>query len=358
MKKYLILAINPGSTSSKIAVYGNEEQLFEKTIRHSSEEISSFPDVASQFGFRKELILKTLTDEGFDIRTLDAVVGRGGILKPVSSGVYEINDAILRDLREAKNGEHASNLGALIADDIAKGIDGARAFIADPVVVDELQDVARVTGHPLFKRTKVFHALNQKEVARSYAESVSKNYEDLNLIVAHLGGGISVGAHRNGRIIDVNNAIDGEGAFSPERSGKLPALQVAELCFSGKYTYQQIKKMLVGEGGVVAHLGTNDMMPVRKMAREGDAKYKLIVDAMHYNIGKEIGSMAAVLHGKVDAILITGGMAHSAMTTDAIREMVEFIAPVVIFPGEDELGALAMNGLRVLRGEAEPKEYS
>ncbi|MCD7964094.1 MAG: butyrate kinase [Rikenellaceae bacterium] len=358
MEKHLILAINSGSTSTKIAIYNNDEQIFEKTNRHSSEDMAKFDNVASQFEFRKELILQTIAGEGIDISKLNAVVGRGGILKPMSSGVYEINEAIIEDLLTAKNGEHASNLGALIAKDIIKNIDGARAFIADPVVVDELEDVARVTGHPLFKRTTVFHALNQKAVAKAYAKSVSENYENLNLIVAHLGGGISVGAHRNGRIIDVNNAIDGEGSFSPEKAGKLPALQVAELCFSGKYTYKQVKKMIVGEGGVVAHLGTNDMMTVRKKAREGDPKCKLIVDAMHYNIGKEIDAMAAVLHGKVDAIIVTGGMAHSTMTTDAIKEMVEFIAPVTVYPGEDELGALASNGLSVLRGEVEPKEYS
>lgn len=358
MKTYRILAVNPGSTSTKIGFYENENLVFETTIRHSSEELSPYEKVADQFKFRKDLILGLLKKEDVDIHSIDAVVGRGGLLHPIASGVYEINDKIVDDLTEARYGEHASNLGALIAKDLAEEIGGnARAFITDPVVVDEMEDVARVAGHPLFKRVSIFHALNQKMVARSYADSISKKYEDLNLVIAHLGGGVSVAAHKNGRVVDVNNALDGDGPFSPERSGGLPAGQLADICFSSEYTHEEVRKMLVGKGGIVAHLGTNNMIEVREKAAAGDKHFKLILDAMIYNIGKEIGAMSAALSGKVDAIIITGGMAHSETITGGIKNMVGFIAPVIIHPGEDELGALAANGLRVLKGEVNPSVY-
>ncbi|RPH29773.1 MAG: butyrate kinase, partial [Bacteroidales bacterium] len=274
------------------------------------------------------------------------------------SGVYEVNESMREDIKNCIMGEHASNLGALIADDIAKSIPNARAFIADPVVVDELEDVARIAGHPRFKRISIFHALNQKAIARIYAKTLDKKYEELNLIIAHLGGGISVGAHRSGRVIDVNNALDGDGPFSPERSGSLPAGQIAKLCFSGEFTYDQIRKMITGQGGLVAHAGTNDAYEVEMKAKAGDAKARLLQDAMAYNIAKSMGAMAAVLKGRVDAIILTGGIAHNADLVDYIKEMVGFIAPVIVYPGEDEMQALAMNGLMVLRGEVQAKKYS
>ena len=357
MDKKRVLVINPGSTSTKIAVFEGEKPLFTETLRHTAEELAPFGRVADQFAFRKELILKALKKKRIDPATLSAVVGRGGLVKPVESGVYEVNDALRRDLTDAPMGEHASNLGGLIADDIAEGIPGARAFIADPVVVDELDDVARVAGHPAFERVSVFHALNQKAVARIYARSVGKAYEDLNLVVAHLGGGVSVGAHRRGRVVGVHNTLDGGGPFSPRRSGTLPVGQLVDLAFSGKYTREQMRKMIAGQGGVVAHLGTNDMREVRKRAAEGDEKSRLILHALAYNVGKEIGAMAAVLHGEVNAILITGGIAYSTEVCEYIKTMVEFIAPVEVYPGEDEMKALADNALAVIEGKTEPKVY-
>ena len=352
-----ILAINPGSTSTKIAIYENEDEKFVKNIKHPAEEIAKFNSVASQFEFRKDIILSELKAAGFDINEIDAIVGRGGLVKPIESGVYEVNEALIDDLNNPPLGEHASNLGGLIACDIAKTVNnGAKAYIADPVVVDELQDVARISGHPLFKRVSIFHALNQKAIARIYAKEVGKKYEDLNLIIAHLGGGISVGAHDHGRVIDVNNALDGDGPFSPERSGSLPTGQLVKLCFSGTKTEAEIKKIIKGEGGLVGHLGTNDAYEVELKAKE-DPKYKLIQDAMSYQVGKSIGAMAAVLKGKVDAILLTGGIAKNPFLVDYVKDMVEFIAPVKVYPGEDEMRALAMNGLMVIRGELKAKIY-
>lgn len=354
----LILAINPGSTSTKIAVYNDLEPVFIKSIQHSTEEISKFPKIADQYHFRKEAIIKTLTENSINLSELSIIVGRGGILKPVRSGVYEINQEMLNDLLEAKRGEHASNLGALIADNLAKESNNeCKAFIADPVVVDELIPVARVAGHPLFRRRSVFHALNQKAIAKLHASNIKRKYEDMNLIVAHLGGGVSVGAHCKGSVIDVNNALDGDGPFSPERSGSLPTIDLAELCFSGKYTLSQLKKMLIGEGGVVAHLGTNSFNEVEKRVKAGDEQAKLISDAFAYNLSKTIGSMATVLKGKADAILLTGGIANNKELMEKVRSSVEFIAPVFVYPGEDEMGALAINGYNVLIGKEIPKTY-
>ncbi len=357
MKKYRILAINPGSTSTKVAVYDGEELIKELTLRHSSEELSHFSSVMDQFSFRKDIILRAVRDAGLDIGTFDAVIGRGGLVKPIPSGVYEVNDALKRDLQQSPIGQHASNLGGLIAAEIASAI-GARAFIADPVVVDELQEVARVSGLPGLNRVSIFHALNQKAIARAYAAREGKAYESLNLIIAHMGGGISVGAHRQGVVVDANNALDGEGPFSPERAGTLPAGQLAAMCFSGRYTHAEVRKMLSGKGGFVAHLGTNNTGEVICRAESGDEAARLVLDAMCYNVAKYIGSMAAVLQGKVDAIILTGGIAYNACVCDYIEKMVSFIAPVVVMPGENELEALAMNALRVMTGEENPKVYA
>lgn len=353
---FQILTINPGSTSTKIAVFEDDKEVFTKTLRHSAEELSPFTTVASQFQFRKDIILSELKQAGFDIHRFDAIVGRGGLVKPIESGIYEVNDALAHDLEFPVMGEHASNLGGLIARDIVKEIQNkAKAYIADPVVVDEMEPIARISGHPAIHRVSIFHALNQKAIARTYAQETGRKYEELNLIVAHMGGGVSVGAHCQGRVIDVNNALDGDGPFSPERSGGLPTGSLVEICYSGK-SKAEVKKMLKGEGGVVAYLGTNDMRLVEDTAPV-NPEYAMIQDAMCYQIAKEIGAMAAVLKGKVDAILLTGGIAYGKPITNYIKEMVNFIAPVKIYPGEDEMRALAMNGLMVLKGEMQAKIY-
>ncbi len=351
------LVINPGSTSTKIAVYEDEKSVFLKTIRHDMEELKDFKKISDQFQFRKNLIIKELEAEGIAISSLSAVVGRGGLIKPVEGGVYEVNDALKKDLEVGVMGEHASNLGGLIALDIVKDIPNARAFIANPVVVDEMQDVARIAGHPKFERISIFHALNHKAIAMDYAKKQNKPYEELNVIVAHLGGGITVGAHRKGRVIDVNNGLNGEGPFSPERSGTLPTGQLVDVCFSGEYTKDQVKKMLVGEGGLMAYFGTNSALELQNMVEAGDEKANLVQNAMGYQVAKMIGEMAVVLEGKVDAILITGGIAYNKHLVAYIENMVKFIAPVHAYPGEDEMSALAMNGLLVLRGEIECKQY-
>ncbi|PLW94813.1 MAG: butyrate kinase [Marinilabiliales bacterium] len=358
MKIHKILTINPGSTSTKIAVFENAKNVFLKNIKHSSEELEPFETISEQYQFRKEAILKALSDEGFDINRVTCIVGRGGIVRPIPSGVYEVNEDMKKDLIISAFGEHASNLGGLIADDIAHSLGPeVKAYISDPVVVDEMEDIARVTGHPNFTRISLLHALNQKAMARKYASINNRNYEDLNLIVVHLGGGISVGAHKKGRIVDVNNALNGEGPFSPERSGTLPCGQLVELCFSGKYTKQDIKQMIKGKGGFAAHLGTNDAYEVEMRAKDGDEKAQFISDAMAYQVAKNIGAYATVLKGDVDAIILTGGIAHNKQFCSFIAEMTEFIAPIKIYPGEDEMRALAMNGLMVLQGEIEPRVY-
>jgi butyrate kinase len=310
MSKRLILLINPGSTSTKFSLFEEDISLFEKTLTHSLEEISGYAKITDQFHFRKDLIMKELEKRNTDLARLAAIVGRGGLIKPIESGIYEVNEKMIEDLKKGFLGQHASNLGGLIAHDIAVSLPNAKAYIVDPVVVDELQPVARITGHPEIERISIFHALNQKAVARIYAASINKTYEELNLIIAHMGGGVSVGAHRKGRVVDVNNALDGDGPFSPERAGSLPSGQLVDLCFSGKYSYNEIKAMLTGKGGFVAYLGTNSFREVCKMAEDGDPKAILVRDAASYQVGKEIGAMAAVLNGRVDAILLTGGMAY------------------------------------------------
>ncbi|MBL4560422.1 MAG: butyrate kinase [Labilibaculum sp.] len=357
METRRILAINPGSTSTKIAVYQGDKSVFLKNIKHSNEELSQFEMISDQFEFRKGVIMRELVDAEIQIDLIEAVVGRGGLVKPIESGIYLVNERLKEDLRIGILGEHASNLGGLIADNIAQALPKAKAYIVDPVVVDEMIDVARISGHPEFQRVSIFHALNQKAIGRAFARSIDKKYEEINVIVAHLGGGISVGAHRKGRVVDVNNALDGEGPFSPERSGTLPAGALAKLCFSGDYTLDDLKKMIKGEGGLVAHLGTNDAYNVELKAKAGDAKAQLIQDAMSYQIAKSIGAMSTVLKGKVDGILLTGGIAHNPDLVNYVKEMVSFIAPVHVYPGEDEMKALAMNGYMVLRGDIEPRKY-
>jgi butyrate kinase len=357
MLKRLILAINPGSTSTKFSLFEEESLIFEKNLRHTPGELAVFEKLADQFDFRKDLIMKELSERKTDFARIVAVVGRGGLTNPIESGVYRVNQKMLEHLKAGLSGVHACNLGALIADDIASTLPDATAYIVDPVVVDELQPVARISGHPEIIRKSIFHALNQKAVARVYASSIGKKYEDLNLVITHMGGGISVGAHNKGKVIDVNNALNGDGPFSPERSGGLPSGQLADLCFSGKYSHSEIKSMITGNGGMMAYLGTNNFIEVSRMAEEGDPTALLIRNAVSYQIGKEIGAMAAVLKGKVDAIILTGGMAYQEEHIGRIKEMVEFIAEVVVFPGEDELKSLAFNGLLALDGKVEIKTY-
>ncbi len=357
MEENLILAINPGSTSTKIAVFHNTKEVFLKNIKHSTENLAGFEKITDQYAFRKQIILDELESASFDVNNIKVIVGRGGLIKPIPSGVYEVNEPMIKDLKVGVLGQHASNLGGLIAHDIANAISGAKAYIADPVVVDELSELARVSGHPEFERISIFHALNQKAIARQHAKSVSNKYEALNLIVAHLGGGISVGAHYKGRVIDVNQALDGEGPFSPERSGTLPVGSLVKMCFSGKYTQEEIKKMITGKGGLVAYLGTNDAYEVEKRAKAGDEKAILIQDAMAYQVAKEVGAMSTVLEGAVDAILLTGGIAYGKPFVEAVSKRVRHIGPVYVYPGEDEMRALAMNGLMVFSGETEPLVY-
>ena len=348
--------INPGSTSTKIAVYDGHERLLEEKLSHSKEELDRSPHIIDQYDIRKGLVLKYLTEHQIPLDSLDAVVGRGGLLHPLEGGCYRINDRMLDDLRQAAMGEHASNLGAMIAraigDEICKP-----SFIVDPVVVDEMEPFARYSGAPEIPRLSIFHALNQKAEARHVAQSLNKRYDECNFIVAHLGGGISVGAHWRGRVIDVNNALDGDGPFSPERSGGLPAGQLARLCFLGKWTLDQITQRIKGHGGLVAYLGTNDGGEIAKRIEAGDGHAREVFEAMAYQVAKEIGAMAAVLEGKIDAIIITGGLAHIAFFVEWIVKRVRFIAPIRIMPGEDEMFALYEGGLRVLHGEEQAKEY-
>ncbi len=353
-----ILVINPGATSTKIAVYRTNKFVFLKTIRHDCDEFSGFHKSVDQLDVRMKLVLNEVEENHIPHEQLGLIIARGGLIRPIESGVYEVNDAMINDLKEGIMGDHASNLGGLIANRLKEKFPNAKAYIADPVVVDELQDVARISGHPKFPRISIFHALNQKSTARNYAHSRGMEYEELNLVVAHLGSGITVGAHKKGRVIDVNNGLDGEGAFGPERSGTLPAGALSRYCFEEGKNLGDVKKMLTGNGGLFAYMGLKDATIVERLAREGNAKAKLIQDAMAYQISKEIGAMAAVLGGEVHAIILTGGIAHNPDLTAYIKEHVSFIAPVFIYPGEDEMKALAQNGALLLNGQIKAREYS
>lgn len=350
------LIINPGSTSTKIGVFEDETLLFEETLRHSTEEISQFAAIVDQKDFRRKIITDLLAEKQFDMKTLDVVVGRGGMLKPIPGGTYAVTDELLADLRIGRQGQHASNLGGILAREIGDEL-GIPSYIVDPVVVDELQTLARYSGVPELPRTSVFHALNQKAVAKRYAKESGKDYESLRLIVVHMGGGVSVGAHVNGRVVDVFNALDGDGAFSPERAGAVPSGALVKLCFSGKYTEKEIYGKIVGKGGFNAYLGTNDMRNVTKLANEGDAHAAEVKAAFIYQVAKDIGSMACVLEGRVDQIILTGGIAYGAEVIEAIKKMAGWIAPFTVYPGEDELLALAQGALRVMNGEEKVMEY-
>lgn len=350
-----ILVINPGSTTTKIAVYDNDRAVMVKSIAHSADELLPFERVTDQIDFRLALIHQALAEDGLDI-AFDAVIGRGLLAKPVEGGVYPVTPKMLHDAINAEH-QHAADLGCVLAEKIASRIPGCKCYIADPGTVDELDDCARISGSPHCPRICIWHALNQRAIARIFARQTGRKYENLNLIICHLGGGISVAAHNHGRAIDANNALDGEGPFSPERAGSLPAVELIKLCYSGRYTQQQLLKRIAGKAGLTAHLGTNDMREILKRIASGDSKAALVVDAMIYNIAKCIASEGAVLYGNVDAILLTGGMAHSAYVIDRLRPRIEWIAPVHVYPGEGEMDALAQNALMALRGDLPLKEY-
>ncbi|MBO4739855.1 MAG: butyrate kinase [Bacteroidales bacterium] len=367
VKKAKVLVINPGSTSTKTSVMELDttiadevkgiNTIFSKNIKHSSETIKSFKRIADQYAFRKQVIFDELAANNIDVNEMDYVIGRGGLVKSIPSGIYKVNEAMVHDLTVGIAGEHACNLGGLIALDIAKSIGLDTAYIADPGVVDEMAPIAKISGHPAFVRNPIFHALNQKMVSRIYAKRNNKKYEDLNLIVVHMGGGISIGVHQGGQVIDVNQALNGDGPFSPERSGSLPVISVINACFSGEYTKEQLKQMVTGKGGFVAYLGTNDALEVENRIKAGDKEADFYDSAMAYQICKEIGAASTVLKGKVDAILLTGGMAYGKPFVAKIKERVQHIAPIEVFPGENENEALAYNVLLMIKGEIPCREY-
>ena len=353
---YRILVINPGSTSTKIAVFENDQSVFDKSLQHDTDQLKQFAQVSEQLSFRMETILATLAEANITLDSLDAIAARGGLLHPLAGGTYQVNEQMLLDLKAGTYGQHASNLAALIAYEIASGLK-ITAFIVDPVVVDELAPLARLSGHAQFKRVSIFHALNQKAVARIAAKKLGKLYSEVNLIVAHMGGGISVGVHEQGQVVDVNNALNGEGPFSPERSGTIPFGQLIDACFSGQYEKSEIHKMLVGQGGLSSYLGTNDCIKIEKMVEEGHEEATLVYQAMAYQVAKEIGAASTVLKGQIDGIVLTGGLAHSNMLVDLIRERVAFLAPILTIPGEKEMSALAAGVLRVLQEVEQVKVY-
>ena len=348
--------LNPGSTSTKISVYRNDRESFATTINHSVEELNPYPSILSQLAFRMRVVKKILSDNDINLSTLSAIAGRGGVLKPIESGTYIISQEMLDDLSSPAAHGHASSLGAFLAYELGREL-RIPSYIVDPVVVDELSDVARLSGHPDFPRKSIFHALNHKAVARQCAKNIGLRYEYARLIVAHLGGGITVGAHCNGQVVDVNNGLIGDGPFSPERCGGLPLAEVIQAAFSGKYALDELVGFTNKKGGLVAYLGTNDLRECEKMINSGDSYAALVVDAMAYQVAKEIGAMASVLEGRVDAIALSGGLAHSIRFVTAISERVRYIGPVKVYPGEKEMEALALGVLRVISGESEPQTY-
>jgi butyrate kinase len=357
VKPFQILAINPGSTSTKIALFEDDRELSSDTRRYDAEALRSFSTVLDQRQMRLEAIYDVLEREGRSLEAIDAFVGRGGLTAPLPGGTYAVNESMTADLLSGRYGIHASNLGALLAKDLADRAGGKPAYIVNPVVVDELVPEARISGLPEIERRSIFHALNQKAIARRAAEELGKAYDRCRLVVAHLGGGISVAAHDRGQVIDVNNALDGEGPFSPERAGSLPAGGLVRLAFSGTLSLKELLLKLSGQGGLVAHLGTNDLREVERRCDDGDEKARTVYSGLAYQVARAIGAEAAALAGDVDAVVLTGGLAHSRRLVQALKDRVAFIAPILVYPGEDELRALAEGALRVLRGQEEPRVY-
>jgi len=375
MQDFVILVVNPGSTSDEIALFKGEKQVFHKVVRYSPQELEPFEGkkVTSQYEFRKELVLKTLNENKVPLKEIDAVIGRGGLVKPIPSGTYVVNQALLNDLTEGVLGDHPSNLGGIIAHSISRQFEKP-AFIADPVVVDELDTIARYSGMPENPRISIFHALNQKRVARKAAEELGKRYENCNFIVMHGGGGLTIGAHLKGKVVDVNNGLDGDGPFTPQRSGGVPAGGLAKMCFSGKYSHNEIKLKIKGRGGMVAYTGTSDMVLLEKFMEgkeltEAEKKQLLpnltpekvreVMEAMAYQISKEICSLAAVLNGKVDAIILTGGLGYSKdYLIPWIKNRCEWLAPIKIYPGGDEMRALKDAAHRALTNQETARTYA
>lgn len=357
MKKKLILVINPGSTSTKMAVFDGVKGVFEEEAMHDRRELTGYPDIMSQKEFRERVVVENLKKHGINLQDIQAFVGRGGVLKPMPGGTYRVGRKMLHDLKKGIYGEHASNLGAVLAHQLAGRV-GAEAYIVDPVTVDEMEKTARISGIPEISRISIFHALNQKAVARRAAEELNRSPEDLNLIVAHLGGGISIGAHRKGRVIDVNNALDGDGPFAPTRSGGLPAWALVEWALSGTLTREEMYKRISSRGGMTAYLGTGDIREVKARIANGDEEAKLIYEAMAYQAAKEIGACAAVLEGDVDAVVFTGGIARDEDFIDLIAKRIRFIADIKVYPGSYEMEALALGVLRILEGAENSKEYA
>lgn len=351
-----ILAINPGSTSTKIAVYDDENVVMTRNIAHRAEDLKQFKEGMDQFEFRKQLIVDELLAAGIPVR-FDAVIGRGGLARPVEGGVYKVTEKMLDDIRQMKDHRHACNLGSMIAYELAKDIPGCLSLMADPGSVDELLPEVRISGWPELERICIWHALNQRAIAQRFAKEHNTSYDKVNLIMCHLGGGISIAAHRQGKAIDANNALDGEGPFSPERSGSLPVAALIKMCFSGQYTQEELLKRVAGKGGLTAHLGTNDVRAVLQRIADGDEKAELVLNAMLFHTAKAIAAEGAVLCGKVDAIILTGGLVYSDYIVEKLRERIEYLAPVYCYPGENEMEALAMNALAVLRGEFTTKDY-
>jgi len=357
MARRKILVINTTVHSTKIAVYDDNKLIFLKNAKHTDEELAKFKDTMDQIEFRKKIVIKELDKADVDTTYVQAIVARGGLTKPLKAGVYEVNELMKEDLRIGVQGIHAVNIGPIIADELKHEIPSAKAFIANPVVVDELQDIARISGHPLFERKAVFHALNQKAVARKYARSINKNYTDVNIVVVHIAEGISVAVHKEGRVIDVNQAFDGEGAFSLVRSGTLPSGDLVDLCFSGKYKKEEIKEIISGKGGLYAYLGTDNHKKIEEMVLENKNNEKDIYCAMSYQIAKEIGAMGTVLEGNIDAIILTGDVIYNDRLAKDLTRRIATIGKVIVYAGENELESLAMNGLRLLKGQTEALEY-
>jgi butyrate kinase len=353
-----ILVIYPEVDITKIAVYRNTSLIFLKSIRHKAETLVAFSHVIEELDYRTELILDELNNNQIDLDDIAVVMARGGLIKPLKSGVYQVNEAMKRDLRVGVMGMHATNLGGLIADKIASKLPNAKAYLADPVVVDEMEPIAKVSGLPQIERNSIFHALNHFNVSREYAKSINRNYKELKMVIAYIGnGGVSVGAHRCGQVIDVNQAFDGDGPFSMTRTGSLPVGQLIDLCYDGKYTREQMHKLITEHGGLKAYLGTKSLTEITSMVDDGDEKARFYVDAMAYQIAKEIGSMAAVLEFNVDATLIMGSIMNNKFFTDKLIGRIQKIAPVSVYPIVNDLDSLAMNGMMILHGEAEIIEY-
>ncbi|MCL1935597.1 MAG: butyrate kinase [Defluviitaleaceae bacterium] len=348
-----ILVINPGSTSTKIALFDEDIPKFEKILRHTPSDLDT--DLSIQYNFRLKIIENFLKESNTNINDLSAIIGIGGLLKPVSSGTYIVNEKMLEELISCKWGTHASNLGGVLAYYIGKKVNKP-AYIADPVVVDEFDEIARISGHPKLPRKSIFHALNQKAIAYKYSKDIDKKYEDLNLVIVHMGGGISVSAHKKGRVVDSNNALNGDGPFTPQRSGSVPVGDLIDLCFLGKYTKEYMHSMILGCGGLVAYFKKDSVVELEEESKKNE-KARLILEAMAYQISKEIGAYATVLKGNIDAILLTGGIANSSFITNEIKNRVGYISKIFIYPGEDELAALNKRAYRVLKNEEKALNY-